>query len=89
MRRPELTPARDRSGRADHAAPTRRRLIGGSRLREIVEDPEKRTWPLGNSLDVPHNREARNPILESVWERSPLAVPVARRLAESRSGEKS
>lgn len=61
----------------------------GQQLREIVEDPEKRTWPLGNSLDVPHNREARNPILESVWERSPLAVPVARRLAESRSGEKS
>jgi len=57
----------------------------GRQLKEIVDDPEKRTWPLGNSLDVPPNREARNPILESVWERSPLAVPVARRLAERRS----
>lgn len=35
MRRPELTPARSRSRRAHHADATRRRLIGGSRLRRL------------------------------------------------------
>ncbi|MEO9330548.1 hypothetical protein, partial [Gordonia aurantiaca] len=40
MRRPELTPARSRSRRAHHADATRRRLIGGSRLKRLLADAE-------------------------------------------------
>ncbi|WEK12965.1 MAG: hypothetical protein P0Y48_10895 [Candidatus Microbacterium phytovorans] len=42
-------------------------------LTSIATDPERRTWPLGNALDVPPNSTTHNSILESVWERLPLA----------------
>ncbi|WP_136709738.1 hypothetical protein [Agromyces sp. H66] len=54
-------------------------------LRAIASDPEKRTWPLGNALDTPPNSVAHNPILESVWDRLPLARPVAQRIASQKA----
>jgi len=44
MRRPELTPARSRSRRAHHADATRRRLIGGSRLRAGPQEKTVFGW---------------------------------------------